>query len=186
MNECRLLYIGEVSALKNILALVHMTSELVHQAVNAHLHVLGPIVQDGYYRTCLRAVADLGLESNVTFHGSILPQDLVPWIDSSDALVLASKQETAPMVVAEALCRGLPVAVPRAFGLVSMVTEGKNGIFLEEQDPSENAARIRKLLASKLDRNSIRNDAVAQYKLQSVVDSTIELYRNLLRDRMVQ
>lgn len=180
-RDYNLLYVGEISALKNIGALLHIISALLHLGYKAHLHIIGPVLQDDYYRECLRIVDDLSLGSAVTFHGRISPNDLVSWMDRSDALVLTSKQETAPMVVAEALCRGLPVAVPRAFGLVSMVDEGKNGIFLDGLGPKENAARIGKLLSGKMDRSVIRSDAVAQYRLQSIVDSTIQVYHSALQ-----
>ncbi|MBJ6126169.1 glycosyltransferase family 4 protein [Microvirga splendida] len=178
-----LLYVGEVSARKNVLALVRMMSEIVRRGVDAHLHIVGPFAEDQYLKTCLGAVEDMNLNSFITFHGNACPQDLVWWMDKSDVLVLASKQETAPMVVAEAHCRGLAVAVPHAFGLVSMVSEGKDGVFLSGQDLSEDASRVLNLLTSGLDREAIRRDAARKYKLEHVIDSTIDVYQQALRTR---
>lgn len=175
-----LLQVGVVSPLKNVLASIEITGELVRRGVKVQLDVVGPIVDARYHQQCLREIARLKLESAVTFHGNSTPAGVGAWMDRADALLLVSKQEMAPMVVAEAHCRGLPVAVPRAFGLRSMVTEGMNGIFLDGPTVEADAARLGDLLARPIDRDGIRTVAVSQYEIGHIIDRTIKVYREAL------
>jgi len=158
--------------------------ELIRHGTPAHLHVLGPIVDVKYHQLCLRQVAKLGLNDVVTFHGNATPPEVAAWMDRSDLLLLISKQEMAPMVVAEAHCRGLPVAVPRAFGLRSMVSEGVNGIFLDGPNVAEDAARVRRLLDVGLDRERIRSGAAAQYEVNGIIDRTLDVYWEALEESL--
>jgi glycosyltransferase involved in cell wall biosynthesis len=182
----QLLYAGEVSARKNVLTLIHIMKALARRQVDAHLHVVGSLVDQNYLKQCTEAVESMKLRDAITFHGSIKPQELVSWMDRADALLLASKQETAPMVVAEAHCRGLPVAVPRAFGLVSMIVEGQNGIFLDGPSATDDAISVAELLSARLDRNAIRRAAVRTYELRNILDRTIEVYQETLGIRAGQ
>jgi glycosyltransferase involved in cell wall biosynthesis len=176
----QLLYVGEVNTRKNIMGLIDIVQELLRGGMNAHLHVIGPVSDETYLKECIEMIGRANLSLAITFHGGLKPEEIATWMDGADALLLASKQETAPMVVAEAHCRGLPVAVPRAFGLRSMVVEGKNGIFLDGPTPTEDAARIAGLLSSGIDRDSIRNDAARMYELSNVLDRTVEVYHEAL------
>ena len=177
----QLLQVGVISPLKNVLASIAIVKELLLRGDKVHLHVLGPVVDHDYYRQCKEEIARLQLESVVTFHGNLLPGEVVGWMDRADALMLVSKQEMAPMVVSEAHCRGLPVAAPRQFGLLSMVTEGLNGTFLDGANPADDARKVSDLLASRLDRATVQRDAFARYELGRVVDHTIGVYREALR-----
>ena len=171
-----MLQVGVVSPLKNILASIEIAGELIRRGTPVHLHVLGPIVDVKYHQHCLRQAAKLGLDNVVTFHGNATRAEVAAWMDRSDLLLLISKQEMAPMVVAEAHCRGLPVAVPRAFGLRSMVSEGVNGIFLDGPDVTDDAARVRRLLEVGLDRERIRSAATAHYAVDGIIDRTLDVY----------
>lgn len=179
-SDHNLLYVGEVSPLKNLLALVRITKEMVKQGAAVHLHIVGPIIDHFYLRECRKTIIDMGLESHITFHGPAEPRAVVRWMDHADALLLASKQETAPMVVAEAHSRGLPVAAPRAFGLINMISEGRNGVFLDGPTPAADASRITELLNARLDRAEIRSTAGSSYKLRSVVHQTLKFYHELI------
>jgi glycosyltransferase involved in cell wall biosynthesis len=177
----QLLQVGVISPLKNVLASIAIVRELLRNGDNVHLHVIGPVVDNDYYQRCRREIADSNLQSAVTFHGNLLPAEVVRRMDCADALMLVSKQEMAPMVVSEAHCRGLPVAAPQQFGLRSMVTEGLNGTFLDRTDPADDARKIRALLSRRFDRAAIQRDAFARYELGRVVDHTIGVYREALR-----
>lgn len=176
-----LLQVGVVSPLKNVLASIAIVKELVRRGENVNLHVIGPVTDARYYRSCLDEITRSNLESVITFRGNMTPSEVARWMDRADALLLVSKQEMAPMVVSEAHCRGLPVAVPRAFGLRSMVTEGLNGIFLDGSSAVADADKIGELLRRNHDREAIQADAFARYELGGIVEHTIGVYREALR-----
>ncbi|KLK93360.1 hypothetical protein AA309_08435 [Microvirga vignae] len=175
-----LLQVGVISPRKDILASIAIVREMVRGGTNVHLHVVGPVVDERYHRRCLNEIARAKLGSVVTFHGGVPPSYVAEFMDRADALLLVSRQETSPMVVAEAHCRGLPVAVPRAFGLRWMVTEGVNGIFLEAPTPAGDALRLSEFLARGPDRDAIRRTAIARYELDRIINQTINVYRTAL------
>jgi glycosyltransferase involved in cell wall biosynthesis len=181
-GDCyNLLQVGVISPLKNVLKSIEIVRELLRQGEKVHLHVIGPVVDEDYYKRCRQKITGSELESTVTFHGNLLPAEVVVRMDRADALMLVSKQEMAPMVVSEAHCRGLPVAAPRQFGLRSMVTEGLNGTFLDGTNPAVDAEKVSALLSRRFDRAAIQKDAFARYELGRIVDHTIGVYREALR-----
>lgn len=175
-----LIQVGMITPLKNIVTSINVLHEMTCRGMSAHLHIIGPPADDRYYRHCRSEVARLKLEAAVTFHGSLTAPEIAARMDQADVLLLTSRQEVAPMVVAEAHCRGLPVAAPRAFGLRSMVTEGVNGIFLDGPTPADDARRIGDLLTGAIDRNAIRRDAAMRYEPGGIINRTIEVYREAL------
>jgi len=68
---------------------------------------------------------------------------------ASDFLVSASKFETLGMTVLESHLCGTPVAVQKAAGFVSQVTEGKNGFFINYDDADEARAQLELALKNK-------------------------------------
>lgn len=175
-----LLQVGVVNPRKSVLSAIELTHELILRGAKAHLDVVGSVTDSRYYGECIEAASQRGIEAAITFHGGASPHEVVAWMDRADLLVLLSKQETSPMVVAEAHCRGLPVAVPRAFGFRSMVCEGKDGIFLGERSPAEDAALVESFLSGSFDRDAISRDARGKYDLESIIGQTLAVYRKAL------
>jgi len=184
--ELVLIQVGVISPLKNILGSVRIAAELIAMGHPVRLGIIGPVSDNGYYTSCLEEIRHLNLETAVTFHGSLSPEEVACQMDKADLLILPSKQEMAPMVIAEAHCRGLPVAGPRAFGVRSMISEGKDGIFLDGPGAREDAESIAALLAKEPDREAIRANARTTYELKSVIDRTLSVYREALESRSFQ
>jgi glycosyltransferase involved in cell wall biosynthesis len=176
-----LLQVGVISPLKNLMASIAIVRELLRRGEKVRLHVIGPVVDAEYYKRCKDEIARSKLEAAIVFCGNLMPSEVARWMDRADALLLVSKQEMAPMVVSEAHCRGLPVAAPRAFGLLSMVKEGLNGTFLDGADPAADADKVSELLARTVDRAAIQEDAFSRYELGRIVDHTIGVYREAMQ-----
>ena len=181
----RIVQAGLISARKNVVASILLVSTLREMGVPATLDIVGPAVEAEYLKTCKALVAARGLESAVTFHGGVPPAELVKWFDRSDVLLLVSDQETAPMVVAEAHCRGLPVAVRPAFGLLYMVQDGVNGCFLEGRALEQDAHKLAGMARTAWNRAEIRAGARERYDPDIIVRETLALYERALRQRAV-
>jgi glycosyltransferase involved in cell wall biosynthesis len=160
--------------------LIYIMNELVHMGIDVRLDMFGHVVDERYFAECRRLIGSLQLSNVIEFHGNIAPKDIVVQMDESDALLLVSKQEVAPMVVAEAHCRGLPVAVPRDFGLRSMVAEGSNGVFLDGATVAGDALKIFTLLECKMDKKHIQNNAFNEYSPDRVITKTIAVYNDMI------
>lgn len=174
--KAQLLMVGVVERRKNIMAGIDILQHLIAGGIKARLDVIGRITDTHYRDRCQQRAVAVGVAESLTFHGAAAPSAIVEWMDRSDALLLPSKQETAPMVVAEAHCRGLPCAAPRAFGLVSMIDEGVDGVFIDVDNPASAAASVRALLQGRVDHSMICARAATKYDETEIVTRTLELY----------
>jgi glycosyltransferase involved in cell wall biosynthesis len=84
------------------------------------------------------------------------------------------------MVVAEAFCRGVPVAARRAFGLRYMIKEGVDGVFLDSANDVENACKLAAFLDKCPNRARIAQDARQNYAVDAIVRRTIDVYHRAL------
>jgi glycosyltransferase involved in cell wall biosynthesis len=180
--DCKpeLLQIGGVWPRKNTLKAIELVGALTTIGRPASLHIIGPIVDRAYLEACRGAVMQLGLAGNVHFHGEQTPSEIVEQLDRADLLVVTSRAEVAPMVVAEAFCRGVPVAAPRAFGLRYMIKEGVDGVFLDSANDVENACNMAAFLDKCPDRARIAQEARQNYAVDAIVQRTIDVYHRAL------
>ena len=120
----RLLFGGLVYDRKNVLGLLEITRRLVESRPNLKLRVAGKIADQTYYGQCLAFVKEHGLERNVDFLGQTTVETMMDELSRAAMLLLPSKQETAPLVISEALSAGKPVVASTAGGIANLVHDG--------------------------------------------------------------
>lgn len=110
----RLFYAGRLeNAHKRVLDLVRLADALAARAVRFFLTIAG----DGPARAQLaRAFADRGHNGRVMFTGALPPYLLHEMYSAHDFTVLVSRNEGWPLVVAESLAGGRPVAITTGCG----------------------------------------------------------------------
>ena len=87
-----------------------------------HLTCAGSLTRDPATVARLRdMVANLGLGDRVSFVGDLDRQELAACYDAADVFVLATRQETYGMAVAEAVARGLPVVATMTGAIPDLV-----------------------------------------------------------------
>lgn len=94
---------------------------------------LGPMIQ--------QAVRAAGFPGG-RFHLLGEVDDIIPWLNTYDILVLPSRLDGRPVVVMEALAVGVPVLASRVGALPEMVMEGETGWLCDAGDIAAFAARI--------------------------------------------
>jgi glycosyltransferase involved in cell wall biosynthesis len=87
-------------------------------------------VHPEYYAACRDYVRENDLEEAVTFLGHLAPERVLEEYARCATLVLPAFQETAPIVVAEAMAAGVPLVATRAGGVPWMVEDGVTGVTL--------------------------------------------------------
>lgn len=130
-QPCSLLFIGVEWQRKGGDIALDTVMRLRAAGLNAHLHVVG--------------VHPPGLESNdaVTFHGFVdkaqpAGKALMDELSRSAAfLLLPTRQDCTPMVLAEGNAFGIPAITNRTGGVGSVVTDGVNGYCLPEASGPE-------------------------------------------------
>ena len=133
----RLLYVGRLSAQKNLPRLLHAIADMSHAAELV-------IVGDGAERSRVeRLVEQLGL-GNVRLIGARRGPELIEWYRWADVFVLASDKEGMPLVLLEAMAAGLPIVSTDVPGSRELV--GDAGL-LTGCDPAALAAGLDTLAA---------------------------------------
>jgi glycosyltransferase involved in cell wall biosynthesis len=117
------------------------------QIADRHPDWLLRIWGDGPDRVALETLAhDLGVANSVEMPGvSSAPGR---WIEEADAFVLSSRFEGWGLVLGEAMAAGLPcVSFDCPFGPADMITDGKDGLLIEEGNIQEMAEALSRLMA---------------------------------------
>ena len=84
----------------------------------------------------------------VAFHGPATQAEIKQAFGRSQALVLTSHEEHAPVIVAEAMASGRPVVATAVGALADMVEPGQTGFLAERGDAGGIAAHVATLLAN--------------------------------------
>ena len=112
-------------------------------------------------------VEQLGLDSAVEFTGSVSEDQVMAFLRTADAFVLASRMEALGVVYMEAMALGLPTIGTDVGGVSEVITHEHDGLLVPPDDPEALAAAIARLiedaeLRDRLARNA-RHTAVERF-----------------------
>lgn len=141
------------------------------------------IVGDGPLRANLEAEAKrLGLEQLVIFSGhQEQPYDL---INMMDIFVLPSLHEGIPMVLLEALALERPVVASRVGGVPEVLSQGRFGILVSPEKPTELAKAIGDLIENPNKAVAFgmagRGQIESEFSASLMADRTVGIYKSLV------
>lgn len=170
-----ILNVGELLPNKNQAAAVRAVKQVVEQYPNTQLLLAG----NGPERANLeRLVAELGMESHVTFLG--YTTELPAYQNIADVLLACSFREGLPLNVMEAMLCATPVVASNNRGHRELIKEGVTGVLADASDPSAFAAGLTTLLddpelAQKMGRQG--QQAVQPFTDQNVYEELKCLYQ---------
>lgn len=176
----RIVSIGRVGARKNTIRAVALAAELLQSDAHASYKAFGPCENAEYLGQCETIAHGSYVAPRIEFPGAVSPQALKTELDRSSILLVTSNQETAPVAVAEAHARGVAVVAPRAFGLMHMITPGRNGFFLPDDDLNDQVGVLRRALDHDWDRAAIAAHAQAVYGPRRIAARTLQAYCDVL------
>lgn len=128
----RLVCVGRLAPAKAQHLLLDAMAELRHRGRNG---VSLTLVGDGPDRESLHAhCASLGLSDRVRFTGALNQTEVQAEYAQSDALVLASFAEGIPVVLMEAMSRGMPCISTRIAGIPELIEHGVSGLLAAPSD----------------------------------------------------
>nr|WP_281722554.1 glycosyltransferase family 4 protein [Nitrosomonas nitrosa] len=183
-DEPVILYVGRVSERKNVEGLLGAFAEIRKSCAGATLRIAGEPDDMKYFQRCMAIVQRSGLDSAVKFLGAVDRPSLLRELSRAACLALISKQETAPMIVEEAMAAGVPVVASRICGLPYMVEDGETGYLV---DPASNREIVRALteiitsqsLASRMGQRA-RGIALNRFHANAVAAKTLVVYREAM------
>ena len=183
----RVLYVGRLSAEKNVATAIEATTSLGGggrgaAAVTLTVVGAGPLDRELRDRARRRAATEL-----VEFRGVVDQRDLPAEYAAADAFVLPSFTEGHPKALIEAMACGLPCVVSNRGGNLSLIEDGVTGLLFDPNRADALATCLRRLreepgLAERLG-GQARDSVVARYDLGALVDREIALLKDVARGR---
>lgn len=183
-TQPRLLFAGVLTPLKNPLGLVDAFAQARKTAPAARLAMVGPQPDPGYAQTVRRRVASLGLADRVNIVDLVDNERLRHEIATARAVVLFSRQENAPTIIAQAMAAGKPVVATRVGGVPEMVHDNETGFVVDSEDVSMLADRLITLLNDqdlclRMGRRG-HEVALSRFQPDAVARLTAEAYRTAI------
>jgi glycosyltransferase involved in cell wall biosynthesis len=152
----RIAHIGRFERLKGSDVVLAAFATLARRAPDVHLDLVGPDLgmrgDDGEQVDFPRYLARLGLDADVTrrirWHGPLPPAAVAAVRRDARLVVVASRYETFPMTVLEAMADGCPVVATRVGGIPEMVADEREACLVPPGDAAALAAAWQRLLAA--------------------------------------
>jgi 1,2-diacylglycerol 3-alpha-glucosyltransferase len=129
-DEPLALYVGRIADEKRVEALVDEFAVAVSTVPDARLALAGRGVK---FAAVKRRAARLGLADRVLMLGPIGGDDLGLWYSAANISVSASRSETGPLTVVEAMSCGTPTVALRAPGFEDRVVDRVNGMLAPDR-----------------------------------------------------
>jgi glycosyltransferase involved in cell wall biosynthesis len=179
-QEGLIIYPASISPLKNQCALVEALYRLKQDNIPFQCILPGPVADPGYFKTLEALIHKRGLEKDVTLPGPASLDQMLALYARASVMVMTSRQETAPLVISEAMATATPVIASRISGIPYMVSEGNSGLLVNPDDPGDIAGSIRTVLddASLRKRWGKESGAIAasRWKSDVITGRLLDLY----------
>ncbi len=176
----RLLSVARIIPRKGIDVLITAFAVIADAHPQAQLRLAGETTSmPEYVAHCRKLITDAKLEDRVHFLGELQRPELLEELSYAQVSVLAARQETAPVAVAESLAAGCPVVATQVGGVPDMVEHGKTGLLIPESDPSFFGLAFTVCLNDPV-QTSIWGEnarqAAERYRLDVIIEKTLEVY----------
>lgn len=180
----QILFIGDYIPLKNVLFL-YKALNVIYKKSDFRLKVIGRYLDKEYKNKIARYLENKPfLRDKIININFRLPEELMEDMLESALLVVTSNQETAPMVIAEAMSMGLPVIATNVGGIRYMIRHNETGMIVEPNDIRELSDSLLKLLNNPKLRKTMgenaRKEAIEKYDPKVIANKTIEAYKKIL------
>ncbi len=166
---------GRLTEAKNFSCLVRAAARLRDASLPCKVLIAG----EGELRADLaREIEALKLQDVVMLPGNI--QNLGDVLRAADLLAMPSRWEGLPMVLLEALARGLPVVGTRINGLVDIIEDGRHGFLVDVDNDDQLAAKIADLMGDRERLQAMSGAAIelarSEYDFRRVYDDLHRVY----------
>ncbi len=158
--------------------------KLYRSIPEVELRIIGFPADLSYERRIKKMVLNGNILQNVKLLGAISKKDLLREYAECSVLVLPSYEESAGVVIAEAMAAGKPVIATNRGGMPDLVENGYTGILVEYGDVEALAAAIVRLLrdpvlSERLGRCA-REKSRARFSIKNVAEKTYQVYKAIL------
>ena len=179
----RVLCTGWINERKNTLGSVEAFARVAAGHAGATLAIAGEASQAEYLGRVKQSVDGHGMANRVEFLGHVNHARLVQELSRASVFLLPSRQENAPMAIAEAMAAGIPVIASNRCGMPYMISEGQTGFLIDPESTDWIARRLEELLAAPelAHRMGQAGHCVAldRFHPRAVAEKTLAVYRQV-------
>ena len=172
-----ILYVGQVSKHKGIIALINVFKQLIHK--NIKLHIVGKGKDEDEFKKMASS------DKRIIFHGFVPDEELMRLYQKANLTVVPSIwYDNSPMVIYESLMNGTPVIGSRIGGIPELIEDGYNGVLFEAGNVDELKAILENLVENPDELKRLREGAfesVKKYDMDKHIKKLEKLYKDLLR-----
>ncbi|MDP2898312.1 MAG: glycosyltransferase, partial [bacterium] len=177
-------HISNFAAIKNTLLIPEIARLVVRSHPKAVFLMVGErLGETGYDLEKLKkTVSGFGLDRHFRFIGR--RTDIARILSISEATIMTSLNEGAPLAVLESLATGVPVVSSKVGGIPEFIKHGVNGFLVEGQNVEKYAEFILRLIQDHELRSKLARKAVEtihrKYSEEIVISRYLDLYRSVL------
>ncbi len=167
------IFVGRLVRMKRVEDILTALKDIVHVLPKSQLWIVGE--GDRAYTSWLVARAkSLGIYRHVTWYGRVSEKKKLALLRSSHVLLHASVKEGWGLVVLEAASQWTPSVVYRIPGLVDTVKDGKTGIVVSSNTPSDLAKQAAALISDTSRYEKMQKEAARFADSLRWADATIQ------------
>ena len=188
-----ILYVGRIEPVKGLLCLIEALESLRKEAPSLNNQLKLMVVGGGTKSSdhpknkeinrIQKAIAEKNLWNEVHFLGSKKQNQLKKYYSAADVLVMPSLYESFGLVVVEALACGTPVIASRIGEMMNIIKEGKNGFYLNPNDPPSLSFRLKSLFTQKNNlwkAEKIRQDITSRFLWETTAKETYDVFKAVI------
>ena len=176
----RLLFAGTISERKDPITLLAALDCVRQEIPAAHLHLAGRAIDAEYPQRVQQFVAERKLADCTNFLGLLDVRTMMEEYARCAVMVLPSRQETAPVVILEAMAAGKPVVATDVGGVRDLIEDGVSGFVTPAGDVEAMTRRITQLLKDDVLREEMgrrgKEIAWARFRRDIIADRYREIY----------
>lgn len=170
-------FVGRLSFEKGIDYLAYLVESVLMEASTCTFLVIG----DGPERSLLNELQNGRFGKRLRLLGYV--DDVEPYYDLMDVVVIPSRSEGLPFVALEAMAHGLPVVATAVGGLLDLINSDVNGILVPPGDKSTLTQAVLQLTSNperlhELAQNA-RKTIIDRFSVEVMCQQTYELYRSV-------
>ncbi|MBN4059348.1 glycosyltransferase [Dehalococcoides mccartyi] len=184
-KEIHVGFFGGLSRLKRVDWIVQAVADAI-RSPDVNDDLILDIVGDGPEQRALELqVAQLGVESNVRFHGRV--DDVRPLMRECSYVILASHSEGIPRVFMEAMTLGVTCVGSRIDGITDLIEDEVNG-YLFGPSPSELSELLIKLISngSTIDRSELSESSRKRFRAENSSRAIAAIVNNTIDSKLAQ
>lgn len=170
--------------LKGIMTLLQAFERVAREVPEARLLISGEShVYPQYAAECFAFVRERQLDEQVEFSGWLDSEAMLVEYARASVMVLASRQENAPLSIVEAMAAARPVVATRVSGIPWQVSEGHTGLLVPPDNPEALAQALLQMLKQPARAQEMglagRRVALQRFHPAVVAAKTAALYQEL-------